>query len=370
MPIYWSFLVLSYLLLIFSYRSTLTLGFSDDDEEVYYVPRLLVILPVLYVAIFVCLRDVVLDTHAYIGDFKNMPTDWNAIRKYNSIAAGKGFHIIMAIFKMFVSRNYYLWLTFVGGISLYTLFRFYKEHSCNFALTFFLFISSTAFSWLFNGARQFLAVCILLGFIDWLLYGSRAKRIQYFILALFLTTIHSSVWFVIPLIYVCARGKLLDKWMFLVVIGTIAGTLLMGDILEAASMVMNKNYDMSKATGSSVLRLIISAVPLFLVFLKRDEIKQDATPVITFAINMSLVGVCFFFAATFSSGILVGRMPIYFTMYNYILLPWLLKNYYYSTLILVGCIFCYTFFFYYQMCIAWQHLDYTSKILGLQYLRY
>lgn len=369
MPIYWSFLALSYILLFFAYKKTKFTGFVNS-EEVYKTPVIFVLLPVAYVALFVCLRDEVLDTYFYIGDFKNMPTNWLAVNQYNELSGSKGFHTIMALFKMYVSEDYYLWLTFMGGISLYTLFRFYKRHSCNFALTFFLFISSTAFSWLINGARQFLAVCILMGFIDWLLYGNRKQRLKYIVIALFLTTVHSSVWFVVPLICVCTRGKILDKWMFLVVVCAIAGTWMMGGILEAASVVMNKDYDMSMSTGSSVIRLAVSAVPLVFVFLKRHQIRKDATPMITFAINMSLVGVCFYFAATFSSGILVGRMPVYFTMYNYILLPWLLKKYYSNILISAGCIFCYTIFFYYQMCIAWQHLDYTSKILGLQYLRY
>lgn len=368
MPIYWSFLVLSYVLLFFAYKKTKFTGFVNG-EEVYKTPNMLVLLPVAYIALFVCLRDEVLDTYFYIGDFKNMPTNWLAINQYNEASGSNGFHTIMALFKMYVSENYYLWLSFMAVVSLYTLIRFYRKHSCNFAFTFFLFVSSTTFTWLINGARQFLAACVLVGFVDWLIYGTKKQKILYFIVAVWLTSIHSSVWFVIPLIYICSRGKLLDKWMVLVTIGAILGTLLMGDILEAASGVMNKDYDMSEENGSSVIRLFIAAVPLTLVLLKLRKIRNDATPIITYSINMSLVGVCFYFASTFSSGILVGRMPIYFTIYNYILLPWLLKRYYNKIFIVVTCILCYTFYFYFQMCFAWHHLDYTSIILGLQYLR-
>ena len=369
MPIYWSFLFLSYFLLLFKYNKT-KVRYVKNNNEIYFVPKSIVIFPVLYIALFVCLRDEVLDTYYYIGDFKNMPTTWEAIQNYTEYSGSQGFHKMMGFFKMYISDNYYLWLTFIAFISLCPLFYFYKRHSCNFAFTFFLFVSSTTFTWLLNGARQFIAVCILVGLIDLFLSGSKKLKILYILIGLTLTTIHSSVWFVLPMIYVCSCGKVLNKRMLLVVVATVVGTMLMGDIMNMASEVMNKDYDISESTGSSVIRLLVSSVPLFLVLFKLSNIKSEASPFMSFVINMSLVGVCFYFASTFSSGILVGRMPIYFTIYNFILIPWLLKKYYKNTIFTIFCILGYTFFFYYQMCIAWSHLDYKSIALGIQFFRY
>lgn len=369
MLVYWSFLILSVLLLGVAYKKTKMLG-SIKEKEVYYVPYLLKWFPLFYVAFFVCLRDEVLDTYFYIGDFNNMPTNWASIDVYTQDSNSRGFHLLMALFKMYISENHYMWLTLIGSVSLYSLFRFYSKFSCNYALTFFLFISNTTFTWLLNGARQFLVVCVLIGFVDWLLYGNKKKRMLYIFLAIFMTSFHSSAWFVIPLYLICSREKMLDKWMLLVTFITIIGTLSIGNIIDMVSGVMNKEYDMSESTGSSFMRLFVSAVPLLLVLLKFNSIRQDATRIIVFCVNMSLVGVCFYFASTFSSGILVGRMPIYFTICNYILLPWLLKKYYKNDLYVVLCVMCYTFYFYFQMCVAWHHLDYKSIILGLQFSRY
>ena len=318
MPIYWSFLILSYLLLVIAYKKTTVIGYVNG-EEVYYVPNLLKWIPILYVALFVCLRDEVLDTYFYIGDFNNMPTNWSAITFYNQTSGSKGFHFIMALFKMYISENYYLWLTLIGGVSLYSLFRFYCKFSSNYAFTFFLFISSTAFSWLFNGARQFVVACVLIGFVDWFLYGNRKQKLLYIAVAIFMTTIHSSAWFVLPLIYICSRGKMLDKWMVLVTIGAIIGTLLMGDILEAASEVMNKDYDMSESTGSSVMRLFISAVPLLLVLLKLKRIRKEATPLISFSMNMSLIGIVFILLQLFLVAFLldVCRFTLHYIIISY-----------------------------------------------------
>lgn len=362
-------MILSFLVLSVAYKKTEILG-NVKGEIIYNVPNLLKWLPIFYVAFFTCLRDEVLDTYFYIGDFNNMPTKWEAINVYTQDSNSRGFHFIMGMFKMYISENHYMWLTFIASASLYSLSRFYSKFSCNYAFTFFLFVSSTAFTWLLNGARQFLVVCVIIGFVDWLLYGNKKKRLLYLILVLFMTTIHSSAWFVIPLLLICSRGKMLDKWMLLVTFCAIVGTLLMGDIIDVVSGVMDKEYDMSESTGSSLMRLFISAVPLLLVLLKFNSIRQEATRVIVFCVNMSLVGVCFYFASTFSSGILVGRMPIYFTICNYVLLPWLLKKYYNNNLYIIMCIICYTYYFYFQMCIAWHHLDYKSVILGLQFSRY
>lgn len=368
MWVYWSFLMLSLFLLFFAQQKTREYISKKNAIVGYYTPQPLVLFSVAYVAFYASLRDVVLDTYAYIATFKNMPLDYHRMLLQIENTPGWGFHYLSGVFKIYISENHYFWLGMVACSSLYSLFRFYKTQSCNYALTFFLFIASTNFTWLLNGARQFLAVCILIGFCDLMFSKKKIYRWGYYVLMLIMTTIHSSVWFVIPITYICARGKLLDKWMFVVVLMAIIGTMNMQDVTEYASMMMNKDYSFDDTSGSSIMRLLISVVPITLVLLKLKEIHKSATPMLTFAINMSLVGACFFLAATFSSGILIGRMPIYFTLYNYILLPWLLKKFYPNKFIFLVCVFCYVFFFYFQMCIAWRGLGYGSDILGLKYV--
>ena len=70
------------------------------------------------------------------------------------------------------------------------------------------------------------------------------------------------------------------------------------------------------------------------------------------------------------SGILLGRLPIYFSMYNLILLPWLLQNIFEKRekdLIYYTMIVCYFGFFYYQMCVAWGGMEYNSTMLNIGY---
>ena len=86
---------------------------------------------------------------------------------------------------------------------------------------------------------------------------------------------------------------------------------------------------------------------------------------------MNLVGICFYFAATFTNGVLVGRMPIYFTVYGLYLLPWVIRNCFTKRsrkVVWVLCAISYFICFYYQMCIAWDGLMYVSKFLKLEFL--
>ena len=61
----------------------------------------------------------------------------------------------------------------------------------------------------------------------------------------------------------------------------------------------------------------------------------------------------------FTSGILVGRLPIFFSLSNYILIPWLIKELFTreSALLLKGgFIAVYTAFFYYQVGVTWHYI--------------
>ena len=369
MPVYWSMFIFAVVLILFSRYATKGVIQPNGDIQ-YSTSRILVVLTAGYIAVFASLRDAVLDTYAYIDTFENMSTEPEMMIRQAVSSSGRGFNLILGLFKIYISENHYLWLGFVACVSLYCLFRFYRKYSCDYAFTFFLFIASTNFTWLLNGARQFLAVCVLIGFVDWWVSGDRKHKLLYALLAIGMTAIHSSVWFVLPMVYMSARGKLLDKWMFIVLVGTVFVTMNTGNVVEFASDVMNKDYtvSMSESRGASYQRFLISLVPLCMVLPKLKKVREAATPIINFSINMSFIGACFFFVAMFSSGILAGRMPIYFTLYNYILIPWLLKKFYPNPILSFACVLFYSIFFYYQMCVAWHNLTYVSDILGIKCL--
>ena len=70
------------------------------------------------------------------------------------------------------------------------------------------------------------------------------------------------------------------------------------------------------------------------------------------------------------SGVMLGRLPIYFSLYNLILLPWLIKFVFENNekrLMNFMMIIGYCSFFYYQMVVTWNGVGYVSKFLNLYY---
>ena len=74
---------------------------------------------------------------------------------------------------------------------------------------------------------------------------------------------------------------------------------------------------------------------------------------------MSIVSVGFYVVSMFTSGIFIGRLPIYFSLYSYILLPWEIDNMFTkrsARLVYVMTICAYLAFYYYQMHFAWNFI--------------
>ena len=148
-------------------------------------------------------------------------------------------------------------------------------------------------------------------------------------------------------------------------------TNLLTDVVEQTDYASSVNEFKATDDGTSPIRILVESIPIILAFLYRNKIKEKLTPIIKLSINMSLIDSgLYIISKVASSGILLGRLPIYFSMYNLILLPWLLKNIFEKRekdLIYYIMILCYFAFFYYQMVVAWGGMGYSSTILNIKY---
>ncbi|WP_461811498.1 EpsG family protein [Faecalimonas sp.] len=371
MPIYWSMLLVTIVIGILCYGTPLK-KVIVDGRETGRVRLGFVVAVVAYIVFFIGFRDRVLDSSAYVRSFNELPSNFDELFAYLTILDnGKGFYFLAGIFKIFISKNHYVWFFFLAIISCFFLFKTLYKYSVDFPLSAYLFITMTTFTWLLNGTRQFLVVCILFGFMDWLIEG---KKICYMLLTLLLTTIHSSAIFMVIIVFFISLNQIFTKKMFAFAILTVVGTYYseyVFEFLSEASKTMNYTDTMGMDGGSNIIRLFVTAIPVLITMLNYKNVEKIAPVSIKLAINMSLVGTCFYFAATFTNGILVGRMPIYFTIYNLYLLPWVIRNCFTkdSRKIVWGlCVVSYLTYFYYQMCIAWGGLMYVSEFLKLEFL--
>ncbi len=79
---------------------------------------------------------------------------------------------------------------------------------------------------------------------------------------------------------------------------------------------------------------------------------------------MSVICVGIYFLGIFTSGVLVGRLPVYFELYNIILLPYLLKECFTkesSKIMFILCTVGFLGFYYLQT----QNYYYISEFTGL-----
>ena len=369
MPIYWSMLGASALVGILNFFISPT-KLKINEKTEYRTHIALAIMFFGYIALLCTYRDKVLDTGAYIASFNSAPSEWDRIGDYiEGKENGRGFYLIQAVFKTLITDDHYAWLGFISIISIACLARGLYRNTESFPLTAFLFIATTNFTWLLNGTRQFLAVCILFAFSDWLMKG---KKWRYILLVLLLSEIHNSAIFVIPVCLFINSKKVWGGKMLIFIALTILATIFSEETFAFANMVTDKSYldQLEAGTGSNIVRLFVSLVPVAIIGLTYKLVEREADEKIKLAANMSLVSACFYFAATFTDGVLIGRMPIYFGIYNLYLIPWLLKHCFTKIsgrIITIVCIVLYIIYFYYQMVIIGMGDVYVSDFLGINY---
>ena len=268
------------------------------------------------------------DTWAYKKSFSEMPVSLGGMASYMAtVKKDKGFYFVSAVIKCIVGNHVNIYFIVLAAIQAGVLIYVYRKYSSRYLVSFFLFIASTDYiSWLFNGIRQFLAVTITFIGIKFILDKKYAKAI---ILILIASLMHQSALLVIPFIFI-AQGKAWNKktLLFMVaVIVIVAGIGQFTNVLD--SMLAETQYKNVVSdwqswndNGTNALRVLVYAVPSVLSLIGLRFIRNEDDKVINLCTNMSIVSVGFYIVSMFTSGIFIGRLPIYFSLYSYILLPW------------------------------------------------
>lgn len=326
------------------------------------------------VIFFAGLRSGVGDTLTYIKMYENLQVGFSGIFQVLKESDQPGFILLSTFIKTYISQDYSVWFFIISSISGLSMMYGIYRYSNNFGMSMFLFMSSCSFTWMFNGIRQYLVVSIL--FACTFLIEER-KFIRYCILVLVLATIHKTAIVMIP-VYFLAINKPWHKTTLIIILGILCCMLFADKFLNIFTEVMESSsysqgyQEISKTDdGVNIITIFISLVPVLISFIFRKKLLDKNNEIMNIATNMSILAVCIYIISKIArSGILVGRMAIYFTSYNIILLPWIINKSFdikERRLIKYTMIICYLALFYYQLNIAWNGLGYASKILNLQY---
>ena len=327
----WYFGILAILGVVYSYQKTKYLecenGINLKAEDNYRSSLIFSILVFLPIILIVGYRDIWIgDTSGYVNAYNSLPT---SLIEYLQIVdwSGKdpGFYIFSAIVKQIFGSDYRIWLIIIAAISGICLAITYKRYASNVVICAFLFFASTDYmGWMMNGMRQFLVAAIIFAVFPVL---QKKKYVLFIAIVLLLYTVHASCIIVIPL-FLCALGKPFNKKTLIVLGLSLLAVLFVGNFLNILDdSLQGTAYSTTVSQfegddGTNVFRVLVYAI------VYRKQINDDTPEIIKISINMSLIATAIFFVSMFTSGIFIGRVPIYFSLFNYILLPWEIKHFF------------------------------------------
>ena len=340
MIIYWSMLLCP-LVVYFIY----SVSYSKENNELYgdiltlnnkstmisnKVPLFFCILVFGYFIFWIGMRTYVADTTLYIVIFNNRSLDFStAWAEIDWEGKGPGFEIFSVIFKSFISADSQWWLMTIAIVCGLAIMKVIREYTVDFFYSAFLFISTGIFFWMMNGMRQF--ICVSLLFLC-CIYIRDGKFAKYFIVILLLSTIHTTVWLMLPIYFVVRckpwSGKIVLFLGMILLICLFAESFFAGvdDVLQGTNY-SGITQQMQEDDGVNPIRVAFYAIFPILSFWRKDELEKnkDKCKILNICINMSLVTAALYLVGMVSSGILIGRLPIYTEIYNLILIPFIIK---------------------------------------------
>ncbi|MCR4673138.1 MAG: EpsG family protein [Lachnospiraceae bacterium] len=283
-----------------------------------------VILAVLPLVIWTGFRGNVGDTAGYRGAFALMPSSLSGISDYiiNVVTKDRGFYFSSALIKTVIGNRVQLYFIILAAAQAFFVFRFFRKYSSSFVLCYFLFIASTDYiSWMFNGIRQFTAVTITLaGFY----FAVNKKFIRAIIIILIAALFHMSALILIPFIFLC-QGRAWNWKTILWIIAVIAVIVYVDRFTEILDTLLTdtqfenvvsdwKSWD---DDGTSPIRALVYSIPALISLLGRRYIRDERDPVLNYCSNMSVISAGLYWISVFTSGIFIGRLPIYASLYAY-----------------------------------------------------
>ena len=339
---------------------TETITINGEKEHRYtWLPVLLVVIPMILTT---AMRSSAIgDTSAYIAGFRNTIPSFSSIPTLLAQEGkDKGFGIFNILIKMVIGEHYRLYFGIIAAICLFCVTLIYRKYSSNFAMSMFLFLASSDYlQWTHNGMRQFIAVCIIFAATDLLL---KKRYIPYLLITLLASTIHATALLMVPICFI-VQGRAWNIRSLLFTIAVLIAINFSGALSDLIVDFMSDTQysgevDQFLATeGTNIRRVFVFAIPPVLALIFRRYLNAAHTPILDLSTNMSIISMGAYIISAVTSGIFVGRIPIYFSLYNYILLPWLVENVFDKKshkLVYAALIACYMYFYYYQVTVAWN----------------
>lgn len=302
------------------------------------------------------------DTGVYRSGFADAPTTFGGLFAYaGSATKDKGFSFLTGLIKCIFGQSDTLYFLILAVIQLGILIALYRKYSSSLWLSLFLFVASTDYmSWMQNGIRQFTAVTIILTATPFMV---EKKYIRAALLILLAATMHQSALLMLIFMLI-AQGKAWNKRTLLFIAAALLAivfvdrfTGILDNMMQETQYAnMVNDWTSWQDDGTNPIRVFVYSIPAILSLIGLKYIRQADNPVINFCTNMSIISMGIYLVSMATSGIFIGRLPIYASLYGYILLPWEIEEMFTkesARMVMGAAVLGYCMFFYYQMHFTW-----------------
>lgn len=302
------------------------------------------------------------DTAAYIKTYHALPSTVDGlIQHMRTVDKDTGFVLFSGILKLILGSSftpYFIVIALIQGLIVALVFRKYSE---SYIISLFLFVASADYlSWMFNGIRQFLAVVIIFAATPLML---KKKYVPLILIILLASTIHQTALLMIPVVFI-VQGKPWNIKTISVIALSVLALLFVDQFTDFLdSSLEETQYSETVSTwkemgddGVNPIRVLVYAMPALLSLVGRKYIEADNDPVVNLCVNMSILSVAIYLVAMGTSGIMVGRLPIYVSLYGYILLPHLIDRMFVeksARFVKCALVVMYLLYYYYLMHFAY-----------------
>ena len=302
------------------------------------------------------------DTGAYRINFNMAPSSfWELPAYLKTHQKDQGFIVLMTCIKFLGITNAQDFFMLIAALQMFCMVFAFRKYSPNYWVCIFLFVASTDyFSWMFNGMRQFIAATVLFAAFGLLVRG---QFLRYCLVVLVVSRIHGSALLMIPLAYVMQGKAMNRKTLFLIAVIVMLMPFadrfmpMLTDVLaETQYNDVTSNEIWANDDGTNALRVLVYSVPALVCFFGWRYIVNSNDRVMNLCVNGALMTMAMYLVSMVTSGVYIGRLPIYTTFYGYMAIPWVLERIFERrscNLILLLLVLCYIVFYYYQLAMGW-----------------
>lgn len=324
------------------------------------LPALLLVLPLV---IFAGWRtDSLGDTALYRRLFLQLQPSFQTIgNAFRNGEKDPGFTALSVLLKMLLGNRAALFFLLIAALQMICVALVFRKYAWDYRICIFLFIASTDYlSWMHNGTRQFLAVAIVFAGYRFLLERRYLLMVMLILLA---SLFHISALLMLPVIFL-VQGKAWNIKLQLVLAVTVLVMVFITPVSQLLHPLLRhtpyadvlENEIWAADDGVNIIRVAVYSVPAVLSLIGLRYVRQSEDPKVHLCVNLSVITMALYLVAMVSSGIYIGRLPIYTTLYGYMVLPWLIDNIFEprsARLVRISMQVLYILFFCYQTMIVW-----------------